>query len=81
VVMTGPVSAQGQPTFNAQAEETPWGIARVNGGAAGTFATAWVIDTGIDFSHPDLNADLARSKSFVRDNSPADQNGHGTHVA
>ncbi len=62
-------------------QETPWGIARVNGGASGNYATAWIIDTGIDFNHPDLNSDLARSKSFIRDSSPADGNGHGTHVA
>ena len=48
------------------AQETPWGIARVNGGAAGTFATAWVIDTGIDFDHPDLNVDKARSRPSSR---------------
>jgi len=64
------------------AQETPWGIARVNGGAAGTFKTAWVIDTGLDFNHPDINPDTVRSRSFLsRDTSPADQNGHGTHVA
>ncbi|WP_088307193.1 S8 family serine peptidase [Novosphingobium sp. B 225] len=63
-------------------QETPWGIVRVNGGAAGTFATAWVIDTGIDFSHPDLNVDTGRSRSFLGGTTtPADQNGHGTHVA
>lgn len=43
-----------------------------------------VIDTGLDFSHPDLavNADLAGSKTFVPGTTDAwDQNGHGTHVA
>ena len=64
------------------AQETPWGIARVNGGVAGTYASAWVIDTGLDFTHPDLNVDTVRSRSFLsRDTSPVDQNGHGTHVA
>jgi len=62
-------------------QETPWGIARVGGGAAGTFKTAWVIDTGIQLDHPDLNVDVQRSRSFTRQRSPADQNGHGTHVA
>lgn len=61
-------------------QETPWGIARVNGGAPGTFATAWVIDSGIQLDHPDLNVDIARSASFVRGDA-GDQNGHGTHVA
>lgn len=43
-----------------------------------------VIDTGIDFSHPDLkaNADLKGSKVFVPGLTDAwDKNGHGTHVA
>ncbi|QZD91218.1 S8 family serine peptidase [Qipengyuania aurantiaca] len=61
-------------------QETPWGIARVNGGGAGNFATAWVIDSGIQLDHPDLNVDVARSASFVRGDA-GDQNGHGTHVA
>ena len=46
---------------------------------------AWVVDTGIDLDHPDLNVDVARSRSFVLtapDNSTADDlNGHGSHVA
>ncbi|MEO7602470.1 MAG: S8 family peptidase [Sphingomicrobium sp.] len=64
------------------AQETPWGVARVNGGVAGNFATAWVIDTGIDYSHPDLNLDKVRSKTFAAlTYDPNDQNGHGTHVA
>ncbi|KZE64007.1 nisin leader peptide-processing serine protease NisP [Fictibacillus phosphorivorans] len=43
-----------------------------------------VIDTGLDFNHPDLkaNADLAGSKTFVPGTKDAwDMNGHGTHVA
>ncbi|WP_372766288.1 S8 family serine peptidase [Lutibacter sp.] len=66
-------------------QEVPWGIARVNGGVNGTnTGTAWIIDTGIDFSHPDLNVDVLRSRSFLggKDaNDPNDANGHGTHVA
>jgi len=64
-------------------EVTPWGITRVGGGATST-GTAWVIDTGVDQDHPDLNVDTGRSKSFLtgkeKDN-PDDQHGHGTHVA
>ncbi len=85
VVTTGPIQAAAPPSGGGgtqPAQETPWGIARVNGGAAGSFATAWVIDTGISV-HPDLNFDQARSRSFLGGNntSPVDQNGHGTHVA
>lgn len=64
------------------AQTVPWGITRVRGGGAnGTFATAWVIDSGIELNHPDLNVDTARSRSFISDASPNDTNGHGTHVA
>ena len=85
VFTTGPIRADAPPSGGGgvqPAQETPWGIARVNGGAAGTFATAWVIDSGIDLTHPDLNVDVARSRNFVeRETSPLDTNGHGTHVA
>lgn len=63
-------------------EETPVGITRVGGGISGATGTAWVIDTGIDLDHPDLNVDVARSWNFVsRESSPEDLNGHGSHVA
>ena len=62
----------------------PWGVGRVGGPGDGTGATAWVIDSGIDLDHPDLNVDVDRSRSFVvtdRKRNPDDQHGHGTHVA
>ncbi len=85
VVTTPPIRAEARPGGGGSvqpAQETPWGIARVNGGAAGSFATAWVIDSGIDLDHPDLSVDVTRSRSFLsNDTSPDDLNGHGTHVA
>jgi len=85
VITVAPIQAMAAPGGGGgvqPAQETPWGIARVNGGGAGTFGTAWVIDTGIDLTHPDLNVDQARSRNFVeRETSPLDLNGHGTHVA
>ena len=65
----------------ADPQVTPWGITRVNGGVDGTGRTAWVIDTGIDFDHPDLNVDVARSMTFVRSKSADDDHGHGSHCA
>lgn len=65
------------------AQSTPWGIKRVNpnGATYTSNALAWVIDSGIDLDHPDLNVDTGRSRSFIKDSSPNDANGHGTHVA
>jgi subtilisin family serine protease len=57
-----------------------WNVNRVGYGD-GRGKTAWVIDTGIDFDHPDLNVDAARSRSFIRSTNADDENGHGTHVA
>jgi len=65
------------------AEVTPPGITRVGGGATYTGTKkAWIIDTGIDLTHPDLNVDVASGKTFVtRTTTPNDDNGHGTHCA
>lgn len=58
-----------------------WNVNRVGYGN-GIGKRAWIIDTGIDFDHPDLTVDATRSKSFIKDVSSAeDENGHGTHVA
>lgn len=57
-----------------------WNINRVGYGD-GRGKTAWIIDTGIDYEHPDLNVDTVRSRSFLPGIPSADdQNGHGTHV-
>jgi subtilisin family serine protease len=77
-VVGRPAPPSSQPPQQAQ-----WGVLRVNGGS-GTGSgsgTAWVIDTGIDSTHPDLNVDTSRSRSFIRDSSFLDANGHGSHVA
>ena len=58
----------------------PWGIVtvRANGTAAYTGNnSAWVIDTGIDLDHPDLNVNSTRCKFFI-ETSCEDGNGHGT---
>lgn len=58
-----------------------WNV-RKTGFGDGTGKTAWIVDTGIETTHPDLNVNVKRSKSFVAgDGSVEDKNGHGTHVA
>ena len=74
--MPAPTPPPAQP-----AQETPYGITRVGGAGDGTGKTAWVIDTGIDFTHPDLLVDQNRSRSFVSGVNANDDNGHGSHVA
>ncbi|WP_265571272.1 S8 family serine peptidase [Sphingomicrobium nitratireducens] len=73
-----PGSGGGSPS-----QSTPYGISRVKGLANYTGSNvAWIIDTGIDLDHEDLNVDVGRSVNFVeRESSPEDLNGHGTHVA
>lgn len=82
---TGPGCGGGGEEAPATGNEvTPWGITRVGGGETYSGAgVAWIIDTGIDFNHPDLNVDESRSANFVPrgKNSAKDGNGHGTHVA
>jgi subtilisin family serine protease len=72
------------PPVNLKASSVqliPWGVQRVGYGS-GKGKTAWIIDTGIDLLHPDLNVDAVRSKTFINCKaSPQDDNGHGTHVA
>ena len=67
-----------------QSQSTDWGVTRVGGAGNGVGKVAWIIDTGIDLTHPDLTVDVGRSKSFLsgKDGKTAnDGNGHGTHVA
>ncbi len=72
----------GNPNGPPEEQVVPWGITRVGGAASGVGKTAWVIDSGIDLDHPDLNVDVSRSVTFViRTKNADDQNGHGTHVA
>ncbi len=88
------VSVQGGPPFggggscaSSSNETVPCGVNVVNGGANyNGNNVAWIIDTGIDLDHEDLNVDASRgfiaSDMKGRDGKSADDgNGHGTHCA
>lgn len=64
------------------AQVVPAGITRVGGGATYTGTKkAWIIDTGIDYDHPDLNVNTTLAVTYVRTKTADDDNGHGTHCA
>jgi hypothetical protein len=69
-------------------EETlPWGVDRIDAELVhvynkGTGVNVSIIDTGIDYTHPDLKANYKGGYDFVNnDADPKDDHGHGTHCA
>ncbi len=81
----GPVSlvkpiGEKRPGGGGGGEVVPRGINYVGGSGSGVGHTAWIIDTGVDLDHPDLNTSRDCHATFVG-RTPDDQNGHGTHVA
>jgi subtilisin family serine protease len=89
-------------TSSTSTTSTQWDLAAVNAPAAWNMTTGSssvvvaVIDTGVDYNHVDLSANIwtnpnagsdgftgdVHGYNFVADNgNPMDDNGHGTHVA
>ena len=65
-----------------------WGVKRIGAGTVhdsgnkGTGVNVAIIDTGIDYTHSDLNDNYIGGYDFVNgDSDPMDDNGHGTHCA
>ena len=68
----------------AAGDNVPKGVRRVGAAVGSTVheastANVAVIDTGVDLSHPDLNA--VAGTNCQGSGAPNDDNGHGTHVA
>ena len=68
--------------------DNAWGVKRIGAGLVhdahnkGTGVKVAIIDTGIDRTHPDLDANYKGGRDFVNgDDDPMDDHGHGTHVA
>lgn len=76
------------PKISAEEQkEIPWGVNRVNAYQAwdytqGEGVKVGIIDTGIDYNHPDLKENYYGGYNAVKQNNdPLDDQGHGTHVA
>lgn len=84
IALVAPAGAATNDTYRAR----QWGLDKINAEAAwattnGTGAVIAVVDSGVDMTHPDLQANLlSTGRDFVdNDNNPQDENGHGTHVS
>jgi subtilisin family serine protease len=74
---------------HAVTQTIPWGIYRIgadlssteagNGSGAITTVNVYIIDSGVDTSHADLN--VVGHVNFLKDGENTDCSGHGTHVA
>ncbi|MDP4099227.1 S8 family peptidase [Paenibacillus sp. P96] len=78
----------GAASLSAEAVSTlPWGVKKIKAHQTWPLSTGsqiriGVIDTGVDFRHPDLRHCLARGVNLLnRAMLPHDDNGHGTHIA
>lgn len=75
------------PPKAAVTAEMQWGVKRVNAAAAwsrtmGQDVKVGIIDTGMDYTHPDLKANYAGGYNALdASKTPLDDNGHGTHVS
>lgn len=73
-------SGQSGPTI-------PWGVRQIKCPQAwktsrGNRIRIGVIDTGVDYTHPDLRGRVARGVNLLRRHLlPIDDNGHGTHIS
>jgi subtilisin len=66
----------------------PWGVTQIGAfgvhqsGVTGQGVKVAILDSGIDYTHPDLASVYAGGYDFVNgDTDPMDDHGHGTHVA
>ncbi|RLG40104.1 MAG: subtilisin [Thermoproteota archaeon] len=91
------IELDGRVRATSPDEVLPWGVDRIDadlvwdsdgdlvvdsGANVGSGIKVAVIDTGIDYDHPDLADNVAGGASFVDYTTDyMDDNGHGTHVA
>lgn len=82
---------QDEGKFMIQTTTPSWGLARISNhqinatsyvyhSSAGTGTCAYIVDTGVDATHPEYEGRATLLKNFASE-ATTDDNGHGTHVA
>jgi len=84
VARAGTLTKSTVPYLISKAQTVPWGIAFTGwANMPNQVYWAWILDTGIDLQHQDLNVlgSAPFAKSFIAGQTVQDGHGHGTHVA
>jgi serine protease len=87
VERAAPRHALATPLRNINGQTKPYGISEVHADTTwpvvkGDAINVVVMDTGVDYTHPDLRDQYAGGTTFIpKTTTPMDDNGHGTHVA
>ena len=74
-------------TYELSTQTMPWGVDKIDADLVhseftGAGVKVGIMDSGIDYNHPDLDDNYAGGYDFVNDDSdPMDDEGHGTHCA
>ena len=85
--LLGSLPVAGDALRNLNAQTVPFGIDLVRARdvwpvARGNTINVAVIDTGVDYTHPDIAPAWAGGyNAITKSNDPRDDNGHGTHVS
>jgi subtilisin family serine protease len=78
---------QQSPVLRQPGASVPWGVRQIKSPDAwketrGGRIRIGVIDTGIDYMHPDLRGRISRGINLLHSSMlPTDDNGHGTHIS
>ena len=81
------IPAKVQKVAATSSEYVPEGLRMINApiqwdrGNEGEGVTIAIIDTGVDYTHPDLKDNIIGGKDFTGKGDYMDGHGHGTHVA
>lgn len=84
VARAGELTKSKVPHLISMAQSVPWGVAFTGWtNMPNQIYWAWILDTGIDLQHQDLNVlgSAPFAKSFIAGQTVQDGHGHGTHVA